>query len=134
MAAKWFLAEDGSDAARDLLEGDSGLVAPDLIFAEMGNVLLKAVRRRELAMRQAGRCLQLLREVPITLHPVAELTADALTLAERCRLGFYDAVYAALAAKLGAQLVTADESLVRALRGHGLGPLVLQLGDPPRAE
>ncbi len=129
VAAKWFLAEADSDAARRLLDGEPQFAAPDLLFAEVGNVLLKAVRRDELLMRRAARCLTLLSSVPMDLHPVAGLAADALQLAARCRLGFYDAVYAALAARTGAQLVTADESLARALRGHGLHQLVRWLGD-----
>lgn len=130
VAIKWFLDEPASPAARALLEGESELSAPDLLYAEIGSVLLKAVRRGAMTLRQASRSLALLQQIPVIPHPVATLASEALLLADRCRLGSYDAIYAALALKIGAQLLTADQGLVRALRGHGLGELVRPLGDP----
>ena len=133
VAVKWFLDEPASPAARALLEDDSELAAPDLLYAEIGSVLLKGVRRGALTLRQASRSLALLQGIPVLSHPVATLAAEALLLAERCRLASYDAIYAALAVKIGAPLITADLALVRALRGHGLGGMVRELGQPSQA-
>jgi hypothetical protein len=47
VAVKWLLPEVHSDAALRILEHHRPLLVPDLLFAEVGNVLWKRVRRRE---------------------------------------------------------------------------------------
>ena len=49
----------------------------------------------------------------------------ALTLAERHRLSFYDAVYLELAKRFGAPVATLDKALARAAAAEGL-PLVCE--------
>ena len=51
VAAKWYFAEPGHEAADRVLEariaGEHELLAPDLIVPEFVNVLWKRVRRQE---------------------------------------------------------------------------------------
>jgi len=46
VVVKWYIPESGSDRAAALLETDRRLIAPDLLLAEVANVLWKS--RREL--------------------------------------------------------------------------------------
>jgi predicted nucleic acid-binding protein len=47
VAVKWFVKEDGHEAALGLL-AHAHLSAPDLVFAETANVLWKKLRRNRL--------------------------------------------------------------------------------------
>ncbi|HVG07663.1 MAG TPA: type II toxin-antitoxin system VapC family toxin, partial [Thermoanaerobaculia bacterium] len=58
VAIKWFLPEQHSLQALRLLEGGRELVAPDLIWAEIGNVLWKRWRQGELADENARTILR----------------------------------------------------------------------------
>ena len=44
VACRWFVEEEGSVQAEALLTGDEGLVAPDLIIAEVCNAAWRKLR------------------------------------------------------------------------------------------
>ena len=69
VAIKWFLPELYGDAALRLLREGHSLVAPDLLFPEVGNVLWKRVRRREATAKEAGAALD-------ALVDAAKITTD----------------------------------------------------------
>ena len=48
VAVKWFLPEAQSDAARALLGSGHDLIAPELVYAELGIALVKRVRKGEI--------------------------------------------------------------------------------------
>jgi len=124
VVVKWFLPEDRSADARTWLTEEYELLAPDLLWAELGNVLWKKQRRGELDHRTATRCLRDLARVPIALHPARPLVHPALELAIRYGITVYDGLYLALAAGNGCRVVTADRRLHEACRGGVPGPLV----------
>jgi predicted nucleic acid-binding protein len=91
--------------------GRGDLAAPALIVAETTNGLAKDVR---LAGLQPADAELLLREglaLPIELVPDQALAVDALRLAGELSLSSYDALYVALAERLGEPLMTADRRL-----------------------
>jgi predicted nucleic acid-binding protein len=91
--------------------GRGDLAAPALIVAETTNGLAKDVR---LAGLQPADAELLLREglaLPIALVPDQALAVDALRLAGELSLSSYDALYVALAERLGEPLMTADRRL-----------------------
>ena len=106
-------------------EGDLQLWAPDLIFAEATSALRKLVRRRAITEREGGQAVQRLARLPI----IATGTAGLLPAVWRLRstITAYDACYVALAARLGAPMVTADARLGRA-RAAGTAKIIF-LGD-----
>ncbi len=120
VAIKWFVPEELSAEAEGLLDGTRDLLAPDLLFAELGNVLWKKVSRRELTTAEARAVLSGISKVPLAVTPSRDLTAAALEIALAHGRTVYDAIYVALAVAHDCTLVTADERLVRAL---GVGPL-----------
>jgi len=122
VVVKWYLPEDGSEQAASLLRDR---VAPDLLAAEMGNVLWKKVRAGEL---QACEALDIVaafsRECPVELRPGRPLLGLALDIALRQGCTVYDALYAAVALTEGCPLVTADADLVRRCDEGALGGMV----------
>ena len=120
VAMKWFVPEVHSDRAASLLERSVELAAPDLLYAEAGNVLWKKVERGELSAAEAREVVAGLRRVPVRVSSSGELLEAALEIALAHRRTVYDSLYVALAVALECELVTADERLAHALAA---GPL-----------
>lgn len=116
VAIKWYIPEPLSDAAVYYLElyrqEKARLLAPDLIIAEMGNVLWKKVRQDELIIKDARQVSDILSNYcPIKLIPSSELMPAALEIALTASLTVYDSLYLALAVSVEAPLVTADQEI-----------------------
>ncbi len=110
VAVKWFVDEPGTDAALALL--DHELHAPDLIYAEVANILWKKQVRGEVDPDVAACSAEALAHVQMHIEPCALLAVDAVTLAARLEHPAYDCFYLALARRMGATFVTADKRLV----------------------
>jgi len=122
VAAKWLLPAAGEgllDQANRLvashLRRELQLLAPDLIEAEIGNVLWKAARRNRISPAEAENSLQRFTALGIQVVPTFDLLGQALQIAVACDRSFYDSLYVALALTTKTELITADERLVNAL-------------------
>jgi predicted nucleic acid-binding protein len=122
VAAKWLLPaanEDLLDQANRLaalhVKRELQLLAPDLIEAEIGNVLWKAVRRNRISQANAQESMRAFVALEIATIPTSDLLKHALQIAMAWDRSFYDSLYVALAVSAGAELITADERLVNAL-------------------
>jgi len=124
VAIKWFVPEELSGDARRWLTAEYELLAPDLLWAEVGNVLWKKHRRRELEARTAVRLLRDFGRIPLQLHGAGRWTGAALELALRHGITVYDGLYLALAAGHACRLVTADRRLHEACQEGVLRSLV----------
>lgn len=124
VALKWFFEEDGSDRATDLLRVEDELIAPDLIYSEVGNATWKRVRNGSISGEEAEGVVVQLLAVPLMLADVRPLMGAAMVIAVEHDRTIYDSVYLALALRRGCQLVTSDERLVNALAGTGLAGVV----------
>lgn len=91
----------------------TGCHAPHLIDAELGNVLRKRVRAGDVTATQAATALRAAPDVVDYRYPHVGAVAD-LAWGLRDNLSFYDALYVALAARLGVPLLTGDHRLSRA--------------------
>lgn len=118
VVAKWLLPEVHSEAAGRLLGGGLDLWAPDLIWAEVGNILWKKWRQRELSADAVADLLRDFRRMPLTIHPSDLLFEPAWEIAHGLGRSFYDSLYVALARSQGCRFVTADRKLWQALQ-HG---------------
>jgi predicted nucleic acid-binding protein len=126
---KWFLPEIRSDAAQQLLYTDNHFFAPDLLFAELGNVLWKKVGRGQLTEEDGKRLANDVVGIDVETVPTRLLLADSYALAVAIRCTVYDALYLALAGRLGTACVTADERLCDAVtRMPAIRHLVRLLG------
>lgn len=126
VALKWFVPEELEDEA-DALAGRGDLVAPDLIFSEMGNALWGRAARGLLPRVEAERCLEAFEAAALTVIESPPLARRALAIALDLGHPIYDCVYLACAERLGAPLVTADSRLFRKVAGSPFSPLVRHL-------
>ena len=124
VAVKWFLPEEFSLTARMLLAADYQLLAPDLLWAELGNVLWKRQRCGELEQRTAMRLLRDFSRLPIEFHAAERWTEAALDLAMQQGMTVYDGLYLALAAGNECRVVTADRRLYEACQSGALAQVV----------
>ena len=122
VAAKWLLpaAGEGLLEQANRLAGlhvrrELQLLAPDLIEAEIGNVLWKAVRRNRISRTEAGNSLRNFAALAIQVIPTTDLLDQALQIAVDRDRSFYESLYIALALSTKTELITADERLVNAL-------------------
>jgi predicted nucleic acid-binding protein len=109
VAAKWLVPEPESAAADTLL--DAELLAPDLLYAEVANILWKKQTRGEVEPAVVNAGVRWLLQVPLQVHDGAALFADAVSLSQRLQHPAYDCFYLALAQSAEAPLVTADRRL-----------------------
>ena len=116
VAVKWLVPEIHADAARRILSSKHELLAPDLIWVEVGNVIWKKWRRGEVPGHAAGDLLQDFHRYPVQTFASRALMTAAWDLAERYSQSFYDSLYLALAASVECPLVTADLKLYNRLK------------------
>ena len=132
VVAKWFVPERHSDDAARLLDDQHELASPDLMWAEIGNVLWKKSRRGQVSGQEAARIIRALDDFPVTVFPSRLVLEGALEIALGTGRSVYDSVYLALAIALDCRLVTADERFTNALADGPLGRHVLWVGMPGR--
>jgi predicted nucleic acid-binding protein len=105
VAIKWFVVEPYSVEAHYILEeyraGTLALLAPDLVYAEVGNIVWKKHRFQGLAAEDAEEVLTAFRLVTFVVTSCAALLEDAM--------------YLALSLREHCRWVTADERIVNAL-------------------
>ncbi|MCA8932235.1 MAG: type II toxin-antitoxin system VapC family toxin [Rhodospirillaceae bacterium] len=109
VATKWLVSEAHSDAAVRLLEASLTLVAPELLFAEVGNALWALSRRGDIDPADAIEAMDALKAAPIAFPvPMRQLAAAAERLALDLGHPVYDCFYLALAIQEQYPVVTAD--------------------------
>lgn len=108
-----------TERAEDLLDRDADWVAPLLWRSEFRNILAGYMRRKVLTL-EAARDLQVEAE---SLLAGGEYDVDSRLVLELVRdsdCSAYDCEFVALAASLGAKLVTMDAKLLRAFPGYAV--------------
>jgi len=122
VAAKWCLPgsqEPLCAEAEDLLHryaiGQIELLAPDLFWAELGNLLWKAARAGRISPETAEICLAKVQQLGLASLSSADLVSQALQVAMASERTVYDSLYVAAALAAKAELVTADERLANAM-------------------
>jgi len=119
---KWFVPEDYSDYALTLMKDHlMGLVeatAPKYALLEFSNAMRKYVVKGLMRRDDALRALQLLLRAHVNFIGIdEELTGEALDYGLTNQVTVYDSYYVVLARRLGTVAYTADEKLLRRLRG-----------------
>jgi predicted nucleic acid-binding protein len=128
VVAAAFFPEPHRAAAAALLADDEELVAPELLLAEVANVIWKRHGCGEIDAAEANDLLADVLRLPISYIPAAELIESALELAVALRRTVYDSLYLALAVREGAVMVTGDERLVNALASTPLAASIRWIG------
>lgn len=94
------------------------LAAPDCLGVEFGRHMRRHVLSGALDERSADDALAVMRALQIELYPTLPLLTDALAV--RDTFTFDDALYVALASRLGEPLATNDRRLARAAADAGI--------------
>lgn len=122
VAAKWALPaakEELRAEAFQLLESytarDIRFFVPDVFWAEISNLLWKAVRQGRHSRLAAEDALDSMIDRDFPTVSSRDLLPEALTIALSAGRSVYDSLYIALAVKTQSQLVTADERLANAV-------------------
>jgi predicted nucleic acid-binding protein len=125
VAAKWCLPKEDEplfeEALGILQESRSGevlLAVPEFFWAEIANVLWKAVRLKRCTEADARCALEALRDYELSTISSTGLLDLAFQLALSYNRTVYDCLYVALAVESKAQLITADERLANALAAY----------------
>lgn len=116
VAVKWFLLEPGTKEALALQDGPDRIYAPDLLKIEVGNNLLRGMRRRALTSAEVDLAMTRLAPPMVDLVEVGKLIDGAFAIASQYGGSLYDATYVALARNMSAQLVTADLQMMAVTR------------------
>lgn len=119
---KWFMEEEDRNLAlglRDLhTSGRSILFVSELTFLEILNAIRYGPKAKEEDGAEALHVLENLHlQVKVTDF---ELLRKANAIAWAYKITIYDALYVALAEQVGYPLITADEVMVRKLKGHSI--------------
>jgi predicted nucleic acid-binding protein len=128
LVIKWYVPEEGFERARAILASGRPLLAPDLLLAEVGNILWRKVRRGDVSRDEAVEIAdRLLSGTGISLISATVLLLRALHIATAHGITVYDALYVSLAVQDGIAAVTADERLVTRLAATPLAAHVRAL-------
>jgi len=111
VVAPWFLPDEASAAADALADrmADDGAVAPDLLWHEVRNLLVRACRRGRLPEEEIWVSLRRFESLPLRSAGPGDAT-EALRMALKHRLTAYDA-YLALAKGQRLPLASFDKAL-----------------------
>lgn len=112
VAVRALLSADDHDRAVRERVHDAACHAPHLIDAEVGSVLRRRVAAGVIEEDSAAAALRALGSLVTDRYPHTSIAESAWSL--RHNLTYYDALYVALAARLGYCLLTADARLARA--------------------
>ncbi len=124
VAVKWFIWEREADREQALnlrrhhIEGRTRMIVPELFLLEVPNAIKAAKRATEGELADVITTLHDL-DLQIERHSW-DVLRKTNAIAWTYHLTWYDGLYVALAEVLGYPLVSADEALVRKLRGHGI--------------
>lgn len=121
---KWFLHHQESDrdkalALRELhIAGRSTVYVPELAFLEV----LNAIRFSSKADEEDGEtALEALQDLNLEIKGTdGGLLRKTNAIAWAYKITIYDALYVALAEQIGYPLITADEVMVKKLKGHSI--------------
>lgn len=122
VVVKWFVPETHSDRALALrtahASGKIPLATADLCLVELANAL--RFRRPTPTPDEIGQAVRSVLSIDVrAVTPSPELISSAARIAFDHQLAVYDALYVALAADLGYELVTADEEMVGRCKSLG---------------
>lgn len=125
VAAKWFLPKDREPFASEALDliaqyaaDEIQLLVSDLFWAELGDLLWNAVRRRRCSRPAADAALATTKGYKLPTVATEALIDEAFAIATSFDRSVYDSIYVALAVESRSHLVTADEKLAGALAAH----------------
>jgi predicted nucleic acid-binding protein len=116
VASRFLLVEDLSDKAKlvleSFLEGNLDLRAPKLVVYEVGNTLWKAVKQGFINLDEATQKFSYFLELRIdSIKLDGKEHKEVLEWSVKNNATYYDSTYVRSSKKIGATLLTADDTL-----------------------
>ena len=131
---KFYVPEILSDKAEELLtrmeRGDVMLLAPDLIYPEVGNILWKKQRLKELTRSEVEEITDTIISLPLKIETSKLLLPLAIDIGTAYGVTIYDALYLSMARIYEIKMMTADRKLVDVMAKTDLKEYVGWLGSP----
>ena len=127
VAVKWAVKEALHEEARHVLGLSNSLTAPDLISAEICNVVRRKVRLGEIGPEQGREVIRFAHLVVREPYPCRALAEPAYELALQLDHAAYDCLYLAHARLIDAPLITADAKFARKAAASGFAAHVVDL-------
>ena len=129
---KFYIPEILSDEAEGLLtrveQGDVMLFAPDLIYPEVGNILWKKQRMKELTRSEVEEITDAIMSLPLKIETSKLLLPLAIDIGTAYGITIYDAIYVSMARIYETKMMTADKKLADAMAKTDLKEYVAWLG------
>ncbi len=119
-----FFQEAATPVARRFLERGPLLVAPDALWTQMASLAAKRMARGEATLEVAERAIDALSEFVGESASIRPLARPALVLAATHGFSARDAIYLALAERVGIPLATLDSRLVGQATAAGFERLI----------
>jgi predicted nucleic acid-binding protein len=120
VAIKWFVAEDDSATAMKILEAYKHnkirFLAPDLIYAEFGNIIWKKQIFQNFDSTDADFAIREIQKITINITPAIDSLDDTYQIAVKHKRTFYDSLYLALSVRENCEFVTADEKFYNSVK------------------
>ncbi|MBA3600461.1 MAG: type II toxin-antitoxin system VapC family toxin [Acidobacteria bacterium] len=120
ISVKWFIAETDSAIALEILKDyrneKNSFLAPNLIYAEFGNIIWKKQIFQGIDPLDADLAIQEFKKISFILTPISTLFDDAFQIGIKYKRTFYDSFYLALSVKESCAFVTADEKFYNAVK------------------
>lgn len=133
VVTKWLVPEVLEGEADRLFEWilsqDAELHAPDLLQLEVGQVLWKKWRAKELVPSEVRAAMAELAALPLQFHGARRFLSETVAIACELERTVYDSTYLALADLLDCDFITADERLLNAVRQTEWSGSVRWLGE-----
>ncbi|SOC83784.1 Predicted nucleic acid-binding protein, contains PIN domain [Ensifer adhaerens] len=124
VTAAWLLDDEVVASAEQVLDSllTSTAHVPTIWHLEIGNVLLKTLKRGRISFAAFQLLLKELEALPVVTDSETEKLSfrEILDLARRYSLTTYDAAYLELAVRLDVPLATLDKALIRAAADVGV--------------
>lgn len=115
VAVKWFVKEEGSDAAKLLRDARHEILAPRLMATEIGNALRRKTLLGDLERNRAAELVEGIPHMPVSWIMDELLSVYAVRLALLLNATVPDCLYLALAEVMEATLVTSDRHFLNAV-------------------
>ena len=129
---KFYVPETLSDKAEGLLtrveQGDVMLLAPDLIYPEVGNILWKKQRIKELTRSEVEEITDAIVSLPLKIEASKLLLPLAIDIGIAYKITLYDAIYISMARVYEIKMMTADRKLADVMAKTDLKEYVAWLG------
>lgn len=129
VVVKWFIPEIHTQSAVKLLDSTHNLYVPDLLYSELGNVIWKKIRKKELTSSIGEEILWSVEKMALDVISSKPLISAAFDIAVSLDRSVYDSIYLAAACDLDTSLVTADLKFYNAISRSALKDNILWIED-----